>query len=35
MLTRLFAYRRVGGLHFARIGRLGFSFYISRNRKES
>ena len=24
------SYRKVGGLHFVRIGRFGFSFYISR-----
>lgn len=26
------SYRKVGGLHFVRIGRFGFSFYISRAR---
>ena len=25
-------YRKVGGLHFVRLGRFGFSFYISRRR---
>ena len=24
------SYRKVGGLHFVRIGRFGFSFFISR-----
>lgn len=26
-------YRKIGGLHFVRIGRFGFSFYISRRRR--
>lgn len=26
------SYRKIGGLHFVRIGRFGFSFYISRRR---
>ena len=25
-----FSHRKVGGLHFVRIGRFGFSFYVSR-----
>lgn len=25
------SYRKVGGLHFVRLGRFGFSFFISRN----
>jgi hypothetical protein len=24
------SYRKVGGLHFVRLGRFGFSFYVSR-----
>ena len=27
------SYRKIGGLHFVRIGRLGFSFYLKK-RKE-
>jgi hypothetical protein len=26
------SYKKVGGLHFVRLGRLGFSFYISKNK---
>jgi len=29
----MFQYKKVGGLHFVRIGRFGFSFFISRKRK--
>lgn len=30
MTTTLFAYKKVGGLHFVRIMRFGFSFYIAK-----
>lgn len=26
----MFSYKKVGGIHFVRIARLGFSFYIAR-----
>ena len=29
----MFQYKKIGGLHFVRIGRFGFSFFISRKRK--
>jgi hypothetical protein len=29
----MFSYKRVGALRFVRIGRLGFSFWISRRRQ--
>lgn len=25
-----YSYRKIGGLHFVRFGRLGFSFFVSR-----
>lgn len=28
------SYRKVGGIHFVRIGPLGFNFYISRKRPQ-
>jgi hypothetical protein len=28
-----YSYRKVGGLHFVRIGRFGFSFYIASARR--
>jgi hypothetical protein len=32
-LVQLTKYRQVGGLHFLRLGRLGFSFYIARQQQ--
>jgi hypothetical protein len=29
------SYRKVGGLHFVRIGRFGFAFYFTRRRTKS
>ena len=28
------SYKKVGGLHFIKIGRLGFSFYMSKKREQ-
>jgi len=34
VVRAMVAYRKVGGLHFIRVGRFGCSFYVSsRNRK--
>lgn len=30
LMVRWFNYRKVGGLHFVKLGRFGFSFYVSR-----
>lgn len=28
------SYRKVGGLHFVRLGRFGFSFFVSRRKTD-
>ena len=30
----MFTYKKVGGLHFVRIMRLGFSFYLAKKQQE-
>jgi hypothetical protein len=30
---RIIGYKKVGGLHFVRVGRLGFSFFIAGGKK--
>jgi hypothetical protein len=34
MTTAFFSYKKVGGLHFIRLGSLGFSFFMSKKRKK-
>lgn len=35
MAKRAVGYKKVGGLHFLRVGRLGFSFFIAGGKKPS
>ena len=34
MTNTFFSYKKVGGLHFIRLGSLGFSFFMSNKRKK-
>jgi hypothetical protein len=34
MTQTFFSYKKVGGLHFIRVGQLGFSFFMSKRRKK-
>jgi len=34
MTHAFFSYKKVGGLHFIRVGQLGFSFFMSKTRKK-
>lgn len=34
MTATFFSYKKVGGLHFIRLGSLGFSFFMSKKKKK-